>query len=179
LELGALVEGQIADLVVLDTSGPHHLGSRHPIPAVALRGRPSDVRTVVVNGAVSYLIASQRRTEIRRIILEEAPPPLPIVPARPIPEDPGDDYGFDWRAITDLYAQRNDPDPSWWDELRRIDRPVLVLAGGQTSHVDQDELRHMVDRIPTATMKTIDAGHNIHQTRPGQFMEAVDAFLDS
>lgn len=51
-ELGQLRTGKLADLVVLDTSGPHHLGSRHPVPAVALRGRPSDVRAVVVNGDV-------------------------------------------------------------------------------------------------------------------------------
>lgn len=51
-QLGAIRTGQLADLVVLDTSGPHHLGSRHPIPSVALRGRPGDVRTVIVDGTV-------------------------------------------------------------------------------------------------------------------------------
>lgn len=51
-ELGAVRAGQLADLVVIDTSGPHHLGSRHPIPSVALRSRPGDVRTVIVNGDV-------------------------------------------------------------------------------------------------------------------------------
>ena len=51
-ELGTIRAGQLADLVVLDTSAPHHLGSRHPVPSLALRGRTSDIRTVIVNGAV-------------------------------------------------------------------------------------------------------------------------------
>ena len=50
--LGSVRSGQRADLVVVDTSGPHHLGSRHPVPALALRARAGDVRTVVVDGAV-------------------------------------------------------------------------------------------------------------------------------
>lgn len=51
-QLGQLRAGQLADLVVCDTSGPHHLGSRHPIPAIGLRGRTSDLRVVIVNGNV-------------------------------------------------------------------------------------------------------------------------------
>lgn len=51
-ELGQIRAGQLADLVVLDSSGPHHLGSRHPVPSIAMRGRAADVRTVVVNGTV-------------------------------------------------------------------------------------------------------------------------------
>ncbi|WCO65445.1 amidohydrolase family protein [Iamia majanohamensis] len=50
--LGALRVGRRADLVVVDTSGPHHLGSRHPVPSLALRARAADMRTVVVDGAV-------------------------------------------------------------------------------------------------------------------------------
>jgi 3-oxoadipate enol-lactonase len=87
-----------------------------------------------LGGMVGYLIASMRRPELTRLVLEEAPPPLPIVPAREIPEDPGEDFGFDWNVISDLYAQRNHPDPSWWEDLKRIDIPVLVLAGGESSH---------------------------------------------
>jgi len=130
-----------------------------------------------LGGMVGYLIASMRRPELTRLVLEEAPPPLPIVPAREIPEDPGEDFGFDWNVISDLYAQRNHPDPSWWEDLKRIDIPVLVLAGGESSHVDQDEMRDMADWIPNATLVTIEAGHNIHEARPGDFMNVVSEFL--
>ena len=50
--LGMVREGQLADLVVMDVSGLHHLGTHHPIPDIALRGQAGDVRVVVVNGEV-------------------------------------------------------------------------------------------------------------------------------
>ncbi len=50
--VGRLEVGQLADVVVIDTAGIHHLGDRHPIPSVALRARPDDVRTVIVNGEI-------------------------------------------------------------------------------------------------------------------------------
>jgi cytosine/adenosine deaminase-related metal-dependent hydrolase len=50
--LGRIAAGQLADLVLIDTSGAHHLASGHPTPAVALHARPDDVRTVIVGGEV-------------------------------------------------------------------------------------------------------------------------------
>lgn len=132
-----------------------------------------------LGGMVGYLIASTQRPEVTRLVLEEAPPPLPIVPARPIPADPGEDFGFDWQVITDLYAQRNTPDPDWWQHLDRIEIPVLILAGGSSSHVDQDEMRMMATRIPTADLVNIDVGHNIHAAEPAKFLAAAEGFLFS
>jgi 5-methylthioadenosine/S-adenosylhomocysteine deaminase len=51
-QLGHVAVGQVADLVLLDTTGLHHLGSDHPVPALALRARSSDVSTVIVDGRV-------------------------------------------------------------------------------------------------------------------------------
>ena len=50
--LGRLVPGQLADIVVISLSGPHHLASNHPIPATALHARSSDITTVIVDGQV-------------------------------------------------------------------------------------------------------------------------------
>lgn len=50
--LGRLAVGQLADVIVVDVTGLHHLGSAHPVPALALRGRPGDVRSVIVNGRI-------------------------------------------------------------------------------------------------------------------------------
>lgn len=50
--LGRIAPGQLADIVLLDTNGSHHLGAEHPVPALALRARASDVTTVIVNGEV-------------------------------------------------------------------------------------------------------------------------------
>jgi pimeloyl-ACP methyl ester carboxylesterase len=132
-----------------------------------------------LGGMVAYLVAFSGYPQVTRLVLEEAPPPLPLVPARKVPADPGEDFGFDWKALTDLYAQRNDPDPEWWQALRRIEIPTLVLAGGASSHVDQAEMREMAGRIPNARFVLIDAGHSIHSRKPREFVAAVAAFLDT
>lgn len=44
--------GAPADLVIVDRTGPHHVGVDHPVPGLALRARPTDVRSVVVGGRV-------------------------------------------------------------------------------------------------------------------------------
>ncbi|MGI8429327.1 MAG: amidohydrolase family protein [Solirubrobacteraceae bacterium] len=45
-ELGRNAAGQLADLVLLDTSGTQPLGGDHPVPAPALHGRAFDVSNV-------------------------------------------------------------------------------------------------------------------------------------
>lgn len=130
-----------------------------------------------LGGIVGYLIASARRREVTKLVLEEAPPPLPIVPPRAVPAEPGGDVGFDWQAITDLYAQRNSPDPVWWQQLDQIEVPVLILAGGDSSHVDQDQMYAMSQRIQGSTMITIESGHQIHAHAPHKFLSSADSFL--
>ena len=49
---GTVAAGAAADLIVVDRTGPHHFGVDHPVPGLALRARPSDVRTVIVGGRV-------------------------------------------------------------------------------------------------------------------------------
>ena len=51
-ELGAIAVGRRADLILVDATGPHHLGVDHPVPALALHGRAADVTTVIVAGRV-------------------------------------------------------------------------------------------------------------------------------
>ena len=49
---GTVTAGAAADLVIVDRTGPHHVGVDHPVPGLALRARPGDVRTVIVGGRV-------------------------------------------------------------------------------------------------------------------------------
>ncbi len=51
-QIGRIAPGQLADLILVDITGPHHLATDHPIPALALHARASDVTTVIVGGYV-------------------------------------------------------------------------------------------------------------------------------
>jgi len=55
--------------------------------------------------------------------------------------------------------------------------PTLIIAGGPDSHVPQDLLAELADRIPGGRIVTIPAGHHIHAERPEEFVAAVHAFL--
>ena len=57
-QLGAVRVGLRADLILVDTTGAHHLGVDHPVPALALNGRAADVTTVIVDGR---LVIDQRQ----------------------------------------------------------------------------------------------------------------------
>jgi pimeloyl-ACP methyl ester carboxylesterase len=55
--------------------------------------------------------------------------------------------------------------------------PTLVIGGGPTSHVPQDELARLAERLPAGRFVTIPAGHLIHTERPARFLAAVTPFL--
>jgi len=130
-----------------------------------------------LGGMLGYLIAAQRPAWLAGLVLEEAPPPLPLDPPRPPPDRPEAELDFDWAALVALYRERNEPDPAWWRQLGDIEVPTLVLAGGEESHIDQDQMARMAERIPDATVMTIGGGHHVHTTRPDDFVVAVNRFL--
>jgi 5-methylthioadenosine/S-adenosylhomocysteine deaminase len=52
IEAGSIAPGRLADLVVLDLSGPHHQPLHRPISSIVHSAHPDDVETVIVDGAV-------------------------------------------------------------------------------------------------------------------------------
>lgn len=69
------------------------------------------------------------------------------------------------------------PDPAWWDNLRHITARTLVIGGGPDSHLPQDQLAALADRIPDSSYLPIDAGHDVHSTQPEAFLAALLPFL--
>ncbi|MEV4543706.1 alpha/beta fold hydrolase [Micromonospora echinaurantiaca] len=125
---------------------------------------------------VAALVAQAHPTRVAALVLAEPPPPVPLglrLPARP---DPPPDY--DWAAREAVVAELNAPDPTGWDRLARITAPTLVVAGGPSSHLPQDQLARMAARLPAGQLVTIDAGHAVPASRPVEFAATVRAFLD-
>lgn len=130
-----------------------------------------------LGGMVAYLVAVQDCHRLTHLVLEEAPPPLPVVPAREIPEPPADALSFDWNAVVAIYAQRNEPDPRWWGLLSSIKIPTLIIGGGSSSHVDQRQIARLADQLEACRVVTIDVGHNVHTARPDEFVASLTEFL--
>lgn len=74
--------------------------------------------------------------------------------------------------------QRNAPDPVWWNHMNRITMPTLVIGGGPTSLIPQDQVALRAGLIPDASLVTVDARHLVHETRPEEFLAVVRDFLD-
>ncbi|MFJ2636748.1 alpha/beta fold hydrolase [Streptomyces sp. NPDC087422] len=139
-------------------------------------------RVTVVSHSLGTFAASlaaiARPDAVRRLVLEEGPLPFPADPPRPVPtEAPGEPTPYDWRLLPAVAAQRNDPDPAWWRDLTAITAPTLLVAGGPSSHLRQDQLARVAGRIPDCRLATIEAGHMIHDDRPAEFLREVRAFL--
>jgi 3-oxoadipate enol-lactonase len=123
------------------------------------------------------LAAMDRPHAVRRLVLEEGPLPFPAEPRRPVPDGPWGPTSYDWRVVRAVAEQRNAPLARHWDGLAGITAPTLLIAGGPASHLPQDQLARVAERIPDARMITIDAGHMVHDERPAAFLAAVRDFL--
>lgn len=67
--------------------------------------------------------------------------------------------------------------PSYWEALRRIDCPVLLLAGNRDEKFIGINSR-MAELLPDARFEIVDgAGHNIHMEAPRKFGTIVIEFL--
>ncbi|MGW2920167.1 alpha/beta fold hydrolase [Streptomyces angustmyceticus] len=130
-------------------------------------------------GAVAALLLAAERPElVDRLVLEEVPPPLPADPPQEVPEQPAGPQSFDWPVKTAVVAERNAPDPRWWEALAKITAPTLVIAGGDSVLAPAEQRAELVERIPDARLVTVEgAGHLVHEERPGEFLAAVTSFL--
>jgi pimeloyl-ACP methyl ester carboxylesterase len=130
-----------------------------------------------LGGVIAYLLAQRAPDAVRRLVLEDVPAPFPLDPPRPRAERPDEALPFDWAMVQATDEQRNAPDPVWFDHMGRITMPTLLIGGGPSSLIPQDEIAALADRIPDSRMVTIDAGHLVHETRPREFLETVRPFL--
>jgi pimeloyl-ACP methyl ester carboxylesterase len=128
-----------------------------------------------MGGLVAYLVAGDQPERVSRLILEDVgalPPRKRVIPVKPDGELP-----FDWEMVLAIRRQIDDPDPAWLERLSRITAQTLVIGGGSRSHIPQDRVAELAQRIPGARSATIPAGHLIHDAEPEAFTETSLMFL--
>ncbi|MEW2609976.1 alpha/beta hydrolase [Streptomyces sp. NPDC047880] len=137
----------------------------------------ADVVGHSLGGAVAYLLAQHSPGLVRRLVLEDVPAPFPLDPPRPPAERPAGDLPYDWAMILATDEQRNTPNPVWWHHMGRITMPTLLIGGGPSSPIPQEQIAALAGLLPGARHITVDAGHLVHETRPREFLAAVEEFL--
>jgi pimeloyl-ACP methyl ester carboxylesterase len=66
-----------------------------------------------------------------------------------------------------------------WDDLARVDVPLLLLLGDRSPVVDEQDVAMFTERQPTAEVVTIeDAGHSIQGDQPLVLAEHLDRFVE-
>jgi len=56
---------------------------------------------------------------------------------------------------------------------------VLIIRGGRSGYIRDEDVVELRSKFPGALMKTIpDAGHWVHADAPGEFLEVIKTFLD-
>ena len=130
-----------------------------------------------LGGAVAYLLAQEAPELVRRLILEDVPAPIPLDPPRPPGQRPDGDLSFDWAMVRATDGLRNAPDPMWWEHMGRITMPTLVIGGGPTSLIPQEQVAALAGAIPDARLVTVGGGHLVHEARPEEFLAVVEPFL--
>ncbi|MFE2723624.1 alpha/beta fold hydrolase [Kitasatospora sp. NPDC059327] len=130
-----------------------------------------------MGGVVAYLLAQEHPERVGRLVLEDVPAPHPR-PASPVADGPAEPVAFDWAVVKAVKEQIDTPDPRWLERMAAIVAPTLVVAGGRASHVPQDRLAELAERIPDCRVVTVEAGHLVHHARPAEFVAVVAPFLD-
>ncbi|MEV6905882.1 alpha/beta hydrolase [Amycolatopsis sp. NPDC051071] len=134
-----------------------------------------------MGGRVAVLLAQRLPGRVRRLVVEDTPPPPehakePLAPT----QEPAEPLPFDWRLIDPIMAELRTPDPGWWDRLATISAPTLLVSGGPASHVTLASLERMSGLIAQCRLVTIeDAGHRVHGAKPEKFGSVVGEFLCS
>jgi len=124
-----------------------------------------------MGGDVAYRVAIRRPDLVDRLVVEDATPPY--ARDRAIPEKPDQPVPFDWPVVPAIFGEVGTADTTAWEALSTITAPTLVVAGGQESHVPQENLAEVAERIPDCRLITIEAGHHVHTNAPSEFSAAV------
>lgn len=67
--------------------------------------------------------------------------------------------------------------PAWADVVAAIEVPTLVIVGGGSSPVPQEQIADLVRHLRDGQMVTIEAGHLVHASRPSEFTSRLLSFL--
>lgn len=139
--------------------------------------RPVDLVGHSLGGLVACSVAAVNPAQVRRLVLED----VGLLKPRPSdpPSRPAEVLEFDWRVVEQVRPEIDAFDPQWAEVVASVTAPTLVLGGGPSSFVPQQQVADLVHRLPDGRLVTLDTGHSVHETAPVLFAGHVLSFLGS
>lgn len=132
-----------------------------------------------MGGVVAYQIAMQHPELVERLVIEDVSPPSER--DAPIPERPDDTRlsTLIGRSFPPSSARSTPANPKCGTRSPRFPCPHSSFGGGPDSHIPQEKLAEVADRIQRCDLITIDAGHHVHRTQPAEFAAAVLRWIEA
>jgi pimeloyl-ACP methyl ester carboxylesterase len=134
-----------------------------------------------MGGRVASLVACGHPSRVRRLVVEDAPPPPRAEPwddTKPEPPaEPPEPVSFDWRLVRPIYHEVRRPDPGFWARIPALTAPTLLISGGPASYIAPGLLDEFAAVLADARTVSFDVGHHIHRDGPDEFARAVLPFL--
>jgi len=129
-----------------------------------------------LGGMVAFMLAVERPDLVGRLLVEDiAPGPPPTL--RPMPQRPDGPLPFDWEMLGQMRPQIAAGALPLLERLTEVQIPALLIGGGDTSHIVQDQLAVAADRMPHAELVTLGGGHQVHANLPEEFVATVTVWL--
>ena len=83
-----------------------------------------------------------------------------------------------WKWHPSVKERRSQADVDWWEVLRAITPPTLVLRGEQSPILDRDVAERMAKELPRGRFVEIPrAVHTLHEDNPDAVLAALKEFL--
>ncbi|MEU9608339.1 alpha/beta hydrolase [Streptomyces sp. NPDC048057] len=150
-----------------------------------------------MGGHVGWLLAQRQPARVRRLVIEDTPPPPRDAAAEAeLAARSGGDGSraqvlalyrefralrrsgeLDAAAVRPIIDELRRADEQWWRRLADVTAQTLVISGGLSSPVPRPLLAEVAARVPHGRMVAVDAGHYVHREEPERFDAEVLAFL--
>ncbi len=164
--------------------------------AYAARHPERVTRLVAVDIRPAFNVEKRPTAKLEQLVAENGHPTFEDLEAAFIgrqmsnPNTPGESIRH---HVRHLYKQR--PDGQWvakhdprvshhwrprnrWDELPKVEAPVLIVRGGRSQVLPEEQAAKMRAAFANAELVTIEeSGHTVPEDAPQRFNEAVEAFL--
>ncbi|MFC3237533.1 alpha/beta hydrolase [Streptomyces nitrosporeus] len=150
-----------------------------------------------MGGHVAWLIAQRHPSRVRKLVIEDTPPPPRDAAAEAELRERSRGAGghgpvislyqefrelrrtgeLDSTAVRPIIDGLRKVDPGWWQRLGQVTAETLVISGGLSSPVPRALLAEVAEAVPRGRLLAIDAGHYVHRTEPDRFCAEVARFL--
>lgn len=86
-----------------------------------------------------------------------------------------------WRHLCDLDGipvSQQHLNSSWWEDWKASSCPILLIRGGKSFVLDQNQAERMVDCRPNTRLEVFEnGGHSVHDDNPEGFFQVVSCFF--